>query len=178
MHACINVIWYQNQVPRGNQCYIYFVCFSDIKPTFTFRKTSSVIATLQAYTQLPFKEAILFTHLFYKRALKLFSSFIYHVQHYFTMIQLIKHGCKNSIGIPVDSDHMTDKAQQILSPFYKNIWLTFTTSIDKSYKVWWEITYPFPNINGATAEVCECIRNLIALCAGYVITIPSRDDLN
>ena len=92
MHACINVIWYQNQVPRGNQCYIYF----DIKPTFTFRKTSSVIATLQAYTQLPFKEAILFTHLFYKRALKLFSSFIYHVQHYFTMIQLIKHGCKNS----------------------------------------------------------------------------------
>ena len=40
MHACINVIWYPNQFPKCNWCYIYFVRFSDIKPTFTFRQTS------------------------------------------------------------------------------------------------------------------------------------------
>ena len=29
-------------------------------------------------------------------------------------------------------------------------------------KVWSEITYPLPNFNGATAEVCEWISNFIS----------------
>ena len=35
-------------------------------------------------------------------------------------------------------------------------------------KVWDEITYPFPNFNSATIEVCDWISNLIlAIYNGY-----------
>ena len=29
-------------------------------------------------------------------------------------------------------------------------------------KLWDEITYPFPNLNGANVEVWECLNNFIA----------------
>ena len=38
------------------------------------------------------------------------------------------------------------------------------------YKVWDEITNPFPNFNGATVEVWEWISNLIPHFTGHVIT--------
>ena len=49
----------------------------------------------------------------------------------------------------------------------KLIWNTF--------KVWDEITYPFPNVNGvtgATVEIWEWIRNFIPHFIGQVITYP------
>ena len=42
-------------------------------------------------------------------------------------------------------------------------WINFDPRIPS--KVWDEITYPFPNFNGAMVEVWECISNFIAhLC--------------
>ena len=40
------------------------------------------------------------------------------------------------------------------------------------YKVWGEVTYPFPNLNGATIEVCERISNFFPHLIGHVITYP------
>ena len=40
------------------------------------------------------------------------------------------------------------------------------------YKVWGEITYPFPNSNTCTVEIWEWISNLILHFAGHVITYP------
>ena len=40
------------------------------------------------------------------------------------------------------------------------------------YKVWGEITYPFPNFNGATVEVWEWISNFIPHFSGHVISYP------
>ena len=50
------------------------------------------------------------------------------------------------------------------------IWIKFDPSIDNDYidyKVWAEITYPFPNFNSATFEVWEWISNFIP-CATAV----------
>ena len=38
------------------------------------------------------------------------------------------------------------------------------------YRVWDEVTYPFPNFNGATIEVWEWISNFTPHFTGYVIT--------
>ena len=38
-----------------------------------------------------------------------------------------------------------------------------------------EITYPFPNFNGATVEVLEWISNFILHFTGHVITCPCWD---
>ena len=48
-------------------------------------------------------------------------------------------------------------------------WFNFNPSMDNSYKAWNEITYPFPNFNGATAEVLEWMNNFILLqwCNGW-----------
>ena len=43
------------------------------------------------------------------------------------------------------------------------------------YKMWDEITYPFPNFNGATVEVWEWISNFIPHFTGHVITYPYWD---
>ena len=43
------------------------------------------------------------------------------------------------------------------------------------YKVFDEITYPFPNFNGATVEVWELIRNFIAYFTGHVLTYSCWD---
>ena len=43
------------------------------------------------------------------------------------------------------------------------------------YKVWDEITYLFPNFNGATVEVWEWISDFIPDFNVYVITYPSCD---
>ena len=40
------------------------------------------------------------------------------------------------------------------------------------YKGWNEITYPFPNFNGATVDVWEWISNFIPHFTGHVITYP------
>ena len=42
-------------------------------------------------------------------------------------------------------------------------------------KVWDEITYAFPNFNGATVEVWECISNFIPHFTGHVITYSCWD---
>ena len=44
--------------------------------------------------------------------------------------------------------------------------------------MWAEITYPFPNFNGAVVEVWEIIRNFISHFAGYVIAIHAGIKLN
>ena len=41
--------------------------------------------------------------------------------------------------------------------------------------MWDEITYPFPNFNGATVEFWEKISNFIRHFAGYAITYPCLD---
>ena len=43
------------------------------------------------------------------------------------------------------------------------------------YKVWYEITYPFLNFNGANVEVKEWISNSISHFTGCVITYPCWD---
>ena len=43
------------------------------------------------------------------------------------------------------------------------------------YKVGDEITYPFPNFNGATIEIWEWMGNFIPHLTGYVITYPCWD---
>ena len=43
------------------------------------------------------------------------------------------------------------------------------------YRVWYEITYPFPNFNDAADEVREGINNLIPHFTGHVITFPCWD---
>ena len=40
------------------------------------------------------------------------------------------------------------------------------------HKMWNGITYPFPNINGATVEVWKWISNFIPQFSGHVITYP------
>ena len=42
-------------------------------------------------------------------------------------------------------------------------------------KVWGEITYPFPNLNGYTVEVSEWISNSITYFMMDVITYPCWD---
>ena len=37
-------------------------------------------------------------------------------------------------------------------------------------KVWNEITYSFPNFNGAAVEICDWINNLTPHIIGHVIT--------
>ena len=43
------------------------------------------------------------------------------------------------------------------------------------YKVWDEITYPFPNFNSCTIEVWEWIGNFIPHFTEHVITYPCWD---
>ena len=43
------------------------------------------------------------------------------------------------------------------------------------YKVWGEITQPFPNSNGATVGVWEWMNNFIPHFTWHVITYPWRD---
>ena len=43
------------------------------------------------------------------------------------------------------------------------------------FKMWDEITYPFPNFNGATVEVWESLSNFIPHCTGHVIAYPCWD---
>ena len=43
------------------------------------------------------------------------------------------------------------------------------------YKVWDEITYPFPNFNGATVEAREWISYFIPPFTRLVITYPLWD---
>ena len=42
------------------------------------------------------------------------------------------------------------------------------------YKVWGEITYPFPNFHGKTVEVWEWISNFIPYYTGHVIAYIHR----
>ena len=44
--------------------------------------------------------------------------------------------------------------------------------------MWDEITYPFPNFNGATVEVCEWMTNFILHLTEYVIIIHARTKAN
>ena len=43
------------------------------------------------------------------------------------------------------------------------------------YKLWDEITYPFPNFNGAAVDVWEWISNFIPQFTRIVITYPCWD---
>ena len=50
------------------------------------------------------------------------------------------------------------------------------TNMDKNYlhyKMWDEITYPFLNLNGATADVWKWVSNFITQITVHVITYPS-----
>ena len=58
-------------------------------------------------------------------------------------------------------------------------WIKFHPNIDMQlhplYRVWDEITYPFPNFNGTTVEAWEWISNSILHFNGHVITYPGWD---
>ena len=62
--------------------------------------------------------------------------------------------------------------------FMGNSWphgLTFISAWMSNYihyKMWDEITYPFPNFNGATFAVCEWISNFIPYFTWHVIIYP------
>ena len=43
------------------------------------------------------------------------------------------------------------------------------------YKVWDEITFLFPNVNGVTAELWDWIDSFTPHFTGYVITYPFWD---
>ena len=60
-------------------------------------------------------------------------------------------------------------------PFYKHALILAQISNYTHYKVRDEITYPFPNFNGATAEVWEWISNFTPHFTRHVITYPCRD---
>ena len=65
----------------------------------------------------------------------------------------------------------------VCEPFYKHgltlipAWISNLTH----YKVWYEITYPIPNFNGATVEVWEWISNFTQHFTGHVIAYPFWD---
>ena len=65
----------------------------------------------------------------------------------------------------------------IKCPFYQHDLTSITPWISNyiHYKVWDEITYPFPNFNGATIEVWEWIHNFMLHFTEYVITYPCWD---
>ena len=50
-------------------------------------------------------------------------------------------------------------------------WINFNPSIDVTIlrKVWYEIIYPFPNLNGSTVEIWKLINNSISLSIMDVI---------
>ena len=58
-------------------------------------------------------------------------------------------------------------------------WINFNANMDDyiHYKVWDEITYPFPNFNGCAVEVWERISNFIPHFTDRMITYPAPDDL-
>ena len=62
-------------------------------------------------------------------------------------------------------------------PFYwcGLTWIPAWISNYIHYKVWDEITYPFPNFNSCTVEVWEWISNFIPCFPGHVITYPCWD---
>ena len=43
------------------------------------------------------------------------------------------------------------------------------------YQVWTEITYPFPDVNGAIIEAWEWMGYFMPHFTGYVIAYPYRD---
>ena len=73
--------------------------------------------------------------------------------------------------------HFYDSALDIdLGPLLLT-WINFIPSMDKwfhlfFFKVWDEITYPFPNFNSCTVEVWEWISNFKPHFTGHVITYP------
>ena len=55
-------------------------------------------------------------------------------------------------------------------------WAPGTWTINYThFKLWDEITYPFPNFNSFTIEVWEWISNFIPHFSGHAITYPCRD---
>ena len=64
----------------------------------------------------------------------------------------------------------------IKSPFYKHGLTLIPAWISNyiNYKVWDEITYPFPNFNGVTVEVWEWKSNFIAHFPAHMITYPCK----
>ena len=60
----------------------------------------------------------------------------------------------------------------ILGPHFSNI--NFNPIFDNHMpsKVWDDITYLFPNFNGCTIDVWECIINFIPHSMMYAITYP------
>ena len=69
------------------------------------------------------------------------------------------------------------KVQDSRGPFYKHVLILIAAWIGNytHYKVWDEITYPFPDINDATAEVWEWIGSSIRHLTEHIITYPCRD---
>ena len=58
-------------------------------------------------------------------------------------------------------------------PFYNHLTIIpVLISNGKHYKVWDDVTSPFPNFNGCTVDVCEWIRYLITHITAHVITYP------
>ena len=47
--------------------------------------------------------------------------------------------------------------------------------IEIHYKLWDEITYPFPNFNGVVIKAWECISDFITHITGHAIAFPRWD---
>ena len=69
-------------------------------------------------------------------------------------------------------------AARVRTAYLSGLFLTWISSWIGNYshyKMWDEITYPFPNFNGVTIEVWEWISNFIPHITGHVITYPCWD---
>ena len=71
------------------------------------------------------------------------------------------------------TDYGCQPCQQ--EPPLRLIWIPAWISDYTHFKVWNEITYPFPNFNSCTIEVWEWISNFIPHFAGHMITDPCWD---
>ena len=63
---------------------------------------------------------------------------------------------------------MTSSQEENFSGRFLPTWINFNPSKNK-------LLHPFPNFNGATIEVWECISNFIPHLPGHMMTYPCRD---
>ena len=100
-------------------------------------------------------------------------------------------------NVPVDFTHITCHHNKSIlcgiycgllvprGPFYQHGLTYLSLSVIPAwisncihYKVWAELTYTFPNFNGATVEVWEWTSRFNPRCTGHVVTYPCWSKLN
>ena len=89
--------------------------------------------------------------------------------------------CKNSaISFWIQCVNADELLHKAWGPFYWHGLTLIPAWISNyiHYKVWDEITYPFPNANGGTVEVWEWMSNFMPHFTGHVIAYPECKNLS